>query len=574
MDDHHHRVRRLRGADLCRRRRSRDVGGEVDAGVERDVVEHVAEVVDDVDRALRHRRVGELAGERVRRVRGGVRDDPEPRRDIAVDQVERHVVRVVGDERHRVGRVVAEVRDDVVLADLRRVRPEQPEVRVDAVRLREPARRRRVAAEHREVLQAAVHRPLGRRLVRHDVDRDHLREVVRVERRRVERAPDVLADLEHVRVLQVRRAREDAAGDRLEVRAPAGDDLARHEALADHDPGDARRDDVAGPQDEVVVVLVAVAHAAYHEVVRTRRHLAGLGQDDAALPSSRGGEGRAPLTGQHGRERVTGTPRVLPRHQEHARLLPLVGALDVQRHRALSGVEAVEDPAVVVDVHGERPSLPRDRQRHLTDLAAFVGQAQADRASSPTFECLLHPHGLGRARVLQAEQRPHDRRPEDAVGVRHHGVDEQRPVVVGHLDAVQRRRPHPARVQRQRLTDGDFLASVAVVADDAHRACGRRGREALARHLDLDRHVGVEGRGEVGLEQHRLAIGRVDPDVDVRAALEEVAEVARLRHDLELPARSGHRRAEQVVEQKVLVVPLQEQAGDAEPGVRLPDDAS
>lgn len=168
VHDDDQRVVRLCRADLGRIGHARHVGWEEDVGLERNLPGHHAEatrrgitasLVVDVDGpGEAHIRdhglvVVPVAGMGELGQGAGIFDDSKPRDEITVDDVERGAVVVVRNERRRIGDVVPEVCDDVILARLRRGGPHFDLVHIDAAGLHLDFVNGGVAAEHGQMIQ-------------------------------------------------------------------------------------------------------------------------------------------------------------------------------------------------------------------------------------------------------------------------------------------------------------------------------------------------------------------------------------------------------------------------------------
>src|SRR5262249_30357083 len=110
--------------------RARYVGGKVNTRLQRHVPGG-AVVIDDVNVSLGRFVVGEVACVGERGVGGWIGNDPEAGHDIAINHVQRLIKLVIGNEGRGIGRVVAKIGHDVVIANLRGIGPKQVEVCVD-----------------------------------------------------------------------------------------------------------------------------------------------------------------------------------------------------------------------------------------------------------------------------------------------------------------------------------------------------------------------------------------------------------------------------------------------------------
>ncbi|OPY89752.1 MAG: hypothetical protein A4E72_01001 [Syntrophus sp. PtaU1.Bin208] len=346
------------------------------------------------------------------------------------------------------GRVVAEIDDDVVIPDLGGIGPEQVEVGVGAPGLGNPLLCRRVASENGEVVEAVVRRPLGCRLVRHDIDRRGLGRMRRVEGVRVQRSPDVFPDLEGVRKLDIgpHSPQGAPAGDPLQVGASAENDLAGPEFFPDDQAGRPPvHDDIRRPQDQLIVVFVTVPDIAENKIIGAGQKVGGLGENDALRLSFNGDidPGRASARQQGGPDSVPRPPFVLAGHHPDPEI-PLPAEIQQGQHRiVLSDFEAVEKPSFLVRGHGQGARLIRNRYRRLGhNLLLQVGQGHSDLASQPELPRLLDGKRLLAARIVDADLRPDHRVADHAPSVAH----DRLPCDLA-LFVVQRHRIEPGRPQ-------------------------------------------------------------------------------------------------------------------------------
>ncbi len=321
--------------------------------------------------------------------------------------------------------------------------------------------------------------PLRGGLVRHDVDRRRLAGVRRIQRIGIKRAPDVLADLEHVGELHVGPyvAQRAAAGDLLQVGAAAADDLARHELFADHKTGrPAAGDDVAAAQHQFIVVLVTVAEMANHKIIGAQRAFAALADHDALRACIDGhvGDGRLALSEQHRPDTIARAPIVLTRHHPDAQRRAFFEAVQRERRIVLADLEPVEQPAVGVGRHRERLSAAGYLDFGFGNRGLpGVTQRHPDRPVAPAIARFLDRLLLDNPGIVDADLRPDHSIMDDAVAVAH---ERKRCdfTVVDQRHHVMRRRLQAFAAQHHRIACFDGFGRFAVFVDDCDTGPPRR----------------------------------------------------------------------------------------------------